>query len=154
MIYGPIQKLAGKKDAASSIRYRRSLDASVDFQIPNWTGDELIDLTIGDEWSSGPANHWVSGQQNYPEQVYSKHQTCTREEFFCHDGTCVPLWCRCDGVPHCYDGSDEFGCITHHPMTHPPVTHLPVTNLPVESKGTQLSSNVRWSVSCMENDCS
>ncbi|KAK7482289.1 hypothetical protein BaRGS_00026417 [Batillaria attramentaria] len=30
--------------------------------------------------------------------------------FHCHDGYCVPQWCLCDSIPHCYDGSDEFGC--------------------------------------------
>ncbi|XP_015231206.1 low-density lipoprotein receptor class A domain-containing protein 3 [Cyprinodon tularosa] len=30
--------------------------------------------------------------------------------FMCEDGTCVPGGWECDGVPHCFDGSDERGC--------------------------------------------
>ncbi|XP_075232916.1 sortilin-related receptor-like [Lycorma delicatula] len=30
--------------------------------------------------------------------------------FKCEDGTCIPLWWKCDDVKDCNDGSDEFGC--------------------------------------------
>lgn len=32
---------------------------------------------------------------------------CDENMFTCDDGTCIPLWSRCDGVPHCEDNTDE-----------------------------------------------
>lgn len=32
---------------------------------------------------------------------------CEEGKFTCDDGSCIALWRRCDGVPHCEDNSDE-----------------------------------------------
>ena len=31
--------------------------------------------------------------------------------FWCNNGNCVDARFACDGVNHCSDGSDEFGCL-------------------------------------------
>ncbi|KAK4327514.1 hypothetical protein Pmani_002023 [Petrolisthes manimaculis] len=33
---------------------------------------------------------------------------CTKEQFTCDDGTCLPLSRRCDGINNCGDDSDEI----------------------------------------------
>ncbi|RUS88889.1 hypothetical protein EGW08_003328, partial [Elysia chlorotica] len=35
---------------------------------------------------------------------------CHADEFQCGDLTCIPRAAKCDGDPHCTDGSDEDGC--------------------------------------------
>lgn len=44
------------------------------------------------------------------------HETpvCSNDEFKCNsDGACIPLEMACDGIKHCFDGSDEtLGCTT------------------------------------------
>ena len=35
---------------------------------------------------------------------------CYQHEFGCHDGKCIPLEHRCDGVPDCESGFDELNC--------------------------------------------
>lgn len=48
-------------------------------------------------------------------------------EFSCDDGTCIPSWCRCDGIPHCFDGSDEYYC---YYTTRPTITRRLSTHRP------------------------
>ncbi|KAK3799568.1 hypothetical protein RRG08_009394 [Elysia crispata] len=36
---------------------------------------------------------------------------CKEDEFQCQDQTCIPRAAKCDGDPHCPDGSDEDGCM-------------------------------------------
>ena len=41
----------------------------------------------------------------------SPGQQCIRDqEYQCDDGTCIPIYYRCDGTPHCLDNSDEIDC--------------------------------------------
>ena len=49
------------------------------------------------------------GDSFWAHDVTPSHH-CTSDYFRCHDGNCVPLWCRCDSIPQCHDGSDEIGC--------------------------------------------
>ncbi|KAF4529228.1 hypothetical protein B566_EDAN017202 [Ephemera danica] len=37
-------------------------------------------------------------------------KVCPRNEFYCDNGMCVPMSAKCDGINHCGDGSDEWGC--------------------------------------------
>ncbi|XP_050729953.1 uncharacterized protein LOC127005238 [Eriocheir sinensis] len=37
---------------------------------------------------------------------------CEDGKFTCNDGSCIALWLRCDGVPHCEDNSDEGNVCT------------------------------------------
>uniref|UniRef100_A0A6I8NHQ1 LDL receptor related protein 10 n=1 Tax=Ornithorhynchus anatinus TaxID=9258 RepID=A0A6I8NHQ1_ORNAN len=43
---------------------------------------------------------------------------CSRREFRCPNGRCVPRARRCDGVDSCGDGSDEAGCGPGRPCNH------------------------------------
>ncbi|XP_010891974.2 sortilin-related receptor isoform X2 [Esox lucius] len=43
---------------------------------------------------------------------------CNRGQFLCRKPPiCIPDWQRCDGHPHCQDGSDESLCPTQGPLT-------------------------------------
>lgn len=44
--------------------------------------------------------------------AHHEETACTKDEFKCtSDGTCLPLEIVCDGIKHCFDGSDEnLGC--------------------------------------------
>ena len=35
---------------------------------------------------------------------------CTDDRFHCQNGKCISLYLRCDGIPHCENGSDERNC--------------------------------------------
>lgn len=37
--------------------------------------------------------------------------TCKEDEYKCGDGHCISNSFKCNGVPECIDGSDEFECI-------------------------------------------
>ncbi|XDV32386.1 hypothetical protein PO909_003231 [Leuciscus waleckii] len=42
---------------------------------------------------------------------------CSKDQFLClKPATCIADWKRCDGHPHCQDGSDETNCPTHGPL--------------------------------------
>lgn len=32
---------------------------------------------------------------------------CGRFQFLCHSGECIAIYNACDGIPQCFDGSDE-----------------------------------------------
>ncbi|XP_036392634.1 sortilin-related receptor-like isoform X1 [Megalops cyprinoides] len=43
---------------------------------------------------------------------------CARGQFLCQrPPVCIPSWQRCDGRPHCRDGSDEARCPTRGPLS-------------------------------------
>ena len=37
---------------------------------------------------------------------------CKTNEFGCNDGSCIPIWQRCNELQDCQDASDELGCTT------------------------------------------
>lgn len=39
---------------------------------------------------------------------------CSRSQWQCDDGVCVPHRWRCDAVSDCQDGSDEMDCCVYH----------------------------------------
>ncbi|XP_055591150.1 low-density lipoprotein receptor-related protein 1 [Uranotaenia lowii] len=43
------------------------------------------------------------GRRCVPKQSYN----CSKEEFSCSNGGCIPYYLTCDSIPHCLDGSDE-----------------------------------------------
>ncbi|XP_075215993.1 uncharacterized protein LOC142321628 [Lycorma delicatula] len=36
--------------------------------------------------------------------------TCEDNQFHCRNNTCLPMSMKCDGIPQCADGDDEFKC--------------------------------------------
>lgn len=84
-----------------------------------FSGFEDASSILG-KWSSG-LDESVFNFTNFPGDSFWAHDVvtpghhCTSDYFRCHDGYCVPLWCRCDSVPQCHDGSDEIGCQKPHP---------------------------------------
>lgn len=39
---------------------------------------------------------------------------CSKSQWQCDDGVCVPQRWRCDAVSDCQDGSDEMDCCAYH----------------------------------------
>ena len=48
---------------------------------------------------------------------------CEDRQFRCTDGTCIPSLLRCDSVPDCPHGEDEYGCRKALTHTHKPHMH-------------------------------
>lgn len=40
----------------------------------------------------------------------SPTHTCSKDQYKCYDGTCVPKNSVCNGISECHDRSDEVGC--------------------------------------------
>lgn len=41
---------------------------------------------------------------------YLSFSSCSKSQFTCNDGACVPLKVKCDQIKHCPDNSDELDC--------------------------------------------
>lgn len=39
---------------------------------------------------------------------------CSKEEFMCNNGICIPITQKCDGTRNCQDSSDEINCPSMH----------------------------------------
>lgn len=42
--------------------------------------------------------------------VTFSHSGCSSDQFQCEDGSCIAARLQCDGIHHCYNGSDERNC--------------------------------------------
>ncbi|XP_055844274.1 basement membrane-specific heparan sulfate proteoglycan core protein isoform X29 [Episyrphus balteatus] len=50
-----------------------------------------------------------------PKKQWNEIEVCTKDEFTCQNGSCIPIEAVCDGAPDCFDSDDEIGetCSCH-----------------------------------------
>ena len=55
---------------------------------------------------------WIIINDNCPGngEHFLTFSSCSKSEFTCQDGSCVPLIYRCDQIKHCPDNYDELNC--------------------------------------------
>ncbi|XP_034653858.1 prolow-density lipoprotein receptor-related protein 1 isoform X1 [Drosophila subobscura] len=64
---------------------------------------------------SDEANCNQTKSDNHPVSGWKELGECAAFEFACQDPfECIPDFLRCDGIPHCYDKTDESNCTTIH----------------------------------------
>ncbi|KAK4314634.1 hypothetical protein Pmani_014085 [Petrolisthes manimaculis] len=65
--------------------------------------------------------------------------SCSRDEFTCKDGSCIPRVQRCDQRPHCRDESDEQECL----LVHRPGGYLHTLPPPSQQAGSPLPVTIK-----------
>ena len=75
---------------------------------PIATSKLIIDFPFGQNiWYVEPG---ICKNVHGDQGVLLMFSRCTKFEFSCSDGTCIPLERKCDYVPDCWDESDEQQC--------------------------------------------
>ncbi|XP_043066692.1 low-density lipoprotein receptor-related protein 1 isoform X1 [Drosophila bipectinata] len=73
----------------------------------------MCDGIIDCEDNTDEANCNQTKSDNHPLNGWKEVDECAPHEFACLDPfECIPDYLRCDGIPHCFDKTDEFNCST------------------------------------------
>ena len=116
-------------------RYDKTLIASTKSEFP--FGENI--------WQLKAEN--ICRDQKKRQELLLMFSKCSKSEYSCSDGSCVPITSKCNYVPDCWDGEDEDNCeilhletMENYDSSSPDIGFDKAGN--IEKKHVEVSSNI------------